>query len=83
MLDFFVSLTNLRRTVSYPDGVNYLNTYLKAVYAKMQKRNPNLWVMINDAFMGAKYWAPFWSKGQNVAFDSVSGTARYSCVRAS
>ncbi|KAI5452871.1 hypothetical protein NCC49_006410 [Naganishia albida] len=57
-------------TVSYPDGVNYLNTYLKAVYAKMQKRNPNLWLMQNDAFMGAKYWAPFWTKGQKIAFDS-------------
>ncbi|KAJ9119456.1 hypothetical protein QFC24_005689 [Naganishia onofrii] len=57
-------------TVSYPDGVNYLNTYIKAVYAKMQKRNKNLWLMQNDAFMGAKYWAPFWNKGDKIAFDS-------------
>jgi glucan 1,3-beta-glucosidase len=57
-------------TVSYPDGVNYLNTYMRAVYAKIQKVNKNIPLMISDAFMGASYWAPYWTKGQNVVFDS-------------
>lgn len=47
------------QTVSYPDGVNYYNTFLKAVYAKIQKSAPYIPMMIQDSFMGASYWAPF------------------------
>jgi len=57
-------------TVSYPDGVNYLNTYLRAVYAKIQKVNKNIPLMVTDSFMGASYWAPYWEKGMNIVFDS-------------
>ncbi|KAK8844011.1 hypothetical protein IAR55_006804 [Kwoniella newhampshirensis] len=57
-------------TISYPNGVNYYNTYLRAVYAKIQKVNRNIPMMISDAFMGASYWAPFWQQGQNIVFDS-------------
>ena len=57
-------------TVSYPDGVNYLNSYFRAVYAKIQKVNRNIPMMITDAFMGASYWAPYYTKGMNVVFDS-------------
>lgn len=57
--------------MSYPDGVNWLDTYIKAVYAKMQKRNSNLWLMQNDAFMGASFWTSFCNKGDKIAFDSV------------
>ena len=57
-------------TVSYPNGVNYLNSYFRAVYAKIQKVNKNIPMMITDAFMGASYWAPYYTKGMNIVFDS-------------
>lgn len=57
-------------TVSYPEGVNYLNTYMRAVYAKIQKVNKNIPLMITDSFMGASYWAPYYTQDMNVVFDS-------------
>ena len=40
-------------TVSYPDGVNYLNSYLKTVYALIKKKGMSTTLMVADAFMGA------------------------------
>ncbi|KAJ9106566.1 hypothetical protein QFC20_004058 [Naganishia adeliensis] len=49
------------QSVSYPDGTNYVTAYMKAVYAKMQAVNPNLWLMQNDGFAGASRWTPYWN----------------------
>jgi glucan 1,3-beta-glucosidase len=57
-------------TISYPDGVNYYNSFMKTVYALLQTRAPFVPLMIQDSFMGASYWAPFWNKGDNIVFDS-------------
>ncbi|KAL8286686.1 hypothetical protein RQP46_004214 [Phenoliferia psychrophenolica] len=57
-------------SVTYPNGVNYLNTYLRAVYALIEARNMATTLMIPDAFAGAAYWAPFWPAGSNIAIDS-------------
>jgi glucan 1,3-beta-glucosidase len=40
-------------TVSYPDGVNWLNSYLKAVYALIKQKGMSTTLMVADAFMGA------------------------------
>ena len=55
-----------------------MNSYLKAAYAKIQKRNKKISMMVADNFMGAKYWAPFWNKGDNIVFDSHF-CERYPC----
>ena len=57
-------------TISNPDGVNYYNSFQKTVYAMLQKRASFVPLMIQDSFMGASYWAPFWNKGDNIVFDS-------------
>ncbi len=40
-------------TVSYPDGVNWLNSYLKSVYSLIKKKGMSTTLMVPDAFMGA------------------------------
>ncbi|GAA5851598.1 hypothetical protein JCM8547_001143 [Rhodosporidiobolus lusitaniae] len=57
-------------TVHYPDGVNWLMTYLRAVYAMIEERKMGTWLMQNDAFMGASYWAPLWDKSDRIVIDS-------------
>lgn len=47
------SLTVPNPSRSAPAGVNYYNSYLRAVYAAMQKRKMKNALMISDAFMGA------------------------------
>jgi len=41
------------KTVTYPDGVNYLNSYLKTIYALIAKKGMTTTLMVPDAFMGA------------------------------
>ncbi|GAA6014347.1 hypothetical protein JCM10207_005427 [Rhodosporidiobolus poonsookiae] len=52
------------------NGTNYLNTYIRSVKALMKKQGLSNWVMLNDAFMGASYWAPFYSKSDKIVIDS-------------
>jgi hypothetical protein len=58
-------------TVSEPNGVDYVNRYIKAVYAKMQARLPNVWLMQNDSFMGPSFWSRFWNTTDKWVIDSV------------
>jgi hypothetical protein len=57
--------------VSQPAGVDYVNKYIKEVYAKMQARCPTLWLMQNDAFMGPSFWSKFWNTTDHWLIDSV------------
>ncbi|GAA6032434.1 hypothetical protein JCM8097_008173 [Rhodosporidiobolus ruineniae] len=57
-------------TISYPDGVNYMNTYLRAVYALIEKRKMSTFLMFHDSFMGPSYWAPFWSDSDRIVIDA-------------
>jgi hypothetical protein len=44
---------------------------MKAVYAKMQAANPNLWLMQNDGFAGAARWTPYWNTTDKWMLDVV------------
>ncbi|KAI9662862.1 MAG: hypothetical protein M1821_007909 [Bathelium mastoideum] len=51
-------------------GANWILTYIQGVFnmiAKVDKRIP---LMLQDCFKGASYWAPFYSQGTNLVFDS-------------
>ncbi|KAK4700570.1 hypothetical protein P7C70_g5676, partial [Phenoliferia sp. Uapishka_3] len=56
--------------ISYPDGVNYINSYYRAIYQMMQDRAMGNTLMLSDAYMGTSYWAPFWPADSNIAFDT-------------
>jgi hypothetical protein len=47
---------------------------VKAVYAKMQAVNPNLWLMQNDGFAGASRWTPYWNTTDKWMLDVVRRT---------
>jgi hypothetical protein len=67
--------------VSYPRGVEYVTAYTKAVYAKMQAVNPNLWLMQNDAFGGASRWTPYWSRSDKWLVEEVRDRSHWlQCV---
>ncbi len=40
-------------TVSYPDGVNWLNSYLKSVYNLIKKTGMSTTLVVPDASVGA------------------------------
>jgi glucan 1,3-beta-glucosidase len=52
------------------NGTNWINTYMAGVLAKIAKVDKRIPMMIQDCFMGASYWAPFYDASQNIVFDS-------------
>ncbi|RAR12163.1 glycoside hydrolase [Stemphylium lycopersici] len=54
-------------------GTDWINTYLDGVLAKIAKveeQDKRIPMMIQDSFMGASYWAPFYPPTSNIVFDS-------------
>ncbi|KAL8281220.1 hypothetical protein RQP46_006254 [Phenoliferia psychrophenolica] len=56
--------------VSNPDGVTYLDAYMKAVYALMKIRSMENTLMVTDTYAGPSFWAPYWAPGSNIVIDT-------------
>ncbi|KAH8644972.1 hypothetical protein IG631_02436 [Alternaria alternata] len=52
------------------NGTNWINTYFSGVLKKIAKVDKRIPMMIQDCFMGASYWAPFYDASENIVFDS-------------
>jgi glucan 1,3-beta-glucosidase len=52
------------------NATNWINTYHDGVLAKIAKVDKRIPMMIQDCFMGASYWAPFFDASKNIVFDS-------------
>ncbi|BGP38326.1 hypothetical protein JCM10450v2_002272 [Rhodotorula kratochvilovae] len=53
------------------NGTDYLNSYIRTIVKMVKKKGLKTAVMLNDGFMGASYWAPFYDfKRDNVVIDS-------------
>ncbi|KAL1586653.1 hypothetical protein WHR41_04650 [Cladosporium halotolerans] len=52
------------------NATNWINTYMNGVLKKIAKVDRRIPMMIQDNFMGASYWAPFYDANANIVFDS-------------
>ncbi|KAF3002698.1 hypothetical protein E8E13_010034 [Curvularia kusanoi] len=52
------------------NATNWINTYHDGVLKKIAKVDKRIPMMIQDCFMGASYWAPFYDSSANIVFDS-------------
>ncbi|KAF1835374.1 glycoside hydrolase [Decorospora gaudefroyi] len=52
------------------DGTNWVNTYFDGVLKKIAKLDKRIPMMIQDNFMGASYWAPFYDATANIVIDT-------------
>ncbi|KAK6003471.1 hypothetical protein QM012_009242 [Aureobasidium pullulans] len=51
-------------------ATNFINTYVQGVLKKIGQLDARIPCMVQDAFLGHDYWAPFFSAGANVVIDS-------------
>lgn len=51
-------------------ATNFINTYIQGVLKKIGQVDARIPCMVQDAFLGHDYWAPFFSAGANVVIDS-------------
>lgn len=49
---------------------DYINTYMHGVLDKIAKVDSRIPMMIQDCFKGASFWAPYYTAGSNIVFDS-------------
>lgn len=52
------------------NATNWINTYHDGVLKKIAKVDKRIPMMVQDNFMGAAYWAPFYDSSANIVFDS-------------
>ncbi|KAL1584382.1 hypothetical protein WHR41_06278 [Cladosporium halotolerans] len=50
-------------------GSQWVLKYYSAVMERVHKSNPNLSVMLFDAFQGEQFWSPFFHEKQKIVFD--------------
>lgn len=51
-------------------ATNFITTYVQGVLKKIGQVDARIPCMVQDAFLGHDYWAPFFSAGANVVIDS-------------
>ncbi|KAH0094717.1 glycoside hydrolase family 5 protein, partial [Aureobasidium melanogenum] len=51
-------------------ATNFINTYVQGVLKKIGQIDARIPCMVQDAFLGHDYWAPFFSVGANIVIDS-------------
>ncbi|KAH6643972.1 glycoside hydrolase superfamily [Boeremia exigua] len=52
------------------NATNWINTYHDGVLKKIAKVDKRIPMMVQDCFMGASYWSPFYDPSSNIVFDS-------------
>lgn len=52
------------------NATNWINTYMNGVLKKIAKVDKRIPMMLQDNFMGASYWAPFYDASTNLVIDS-------------
>ncbi|KAJ4992644.1 putative exo-beta-1,3-glucanase [Stagonosporopsis vannaccii] len=52
------------------NATNWINTYHDGVLKKIAQVDKRIPMMVQDCFMGASYWAPFYDSSANIVFDS-------------
>jgi glucan 1,3-beta-glucosidase len=52
------------------DGVNWINTYIKGVFARIAKVDKRIPLMLQDSFFSEMFWSPFYPAGSNLVIDS-------------
>ncbi|KEQ65985.1 glycoside hydrolase family 5 protein [Aureobasidium melanogenum CBS 110374] len=51
-------------------ATNFINSYVQGVLKKIGQVDARIPCMVQDAFLGHDYWAPFFSVGANIVIDS-------------
>ena len=52
------------------NGTNWVNTYINGVLFRIAKTNKKIPLMLQDSFLGERFWSPFYASGTNMVIDS-------------
>ncbi|KAJ9626292.1 hypothetical protein H2203_003924 [Taxawa tesnikishii (nom. ined.)] len=52
------------------NGTNWINTYINGCLKKIAKVDKRIPLMLQDAFLGEKYWSPFYASSTNIVIDT-------------